>query len=249
MTTPCSRPCAYAHAHAQSVEQLRAHLLEGYACADTWLAIADLFDETYQQLYCLRRAAEIESDDEDLQLRYLSARLVANPDDGEASAAIHYIKVQQALRGHKTRAMRRRMPARSLGEILSEMRAVGEADLQRALANQRQLKQQGKPRLLGDLLISRRLLAPDTLARALIIQRNERADYGDNPQGLGEYLLAEGHISAHDLEIALTEQAKQRLAGREESIGQILQRQRGVNWAVIEHALQRQREDMIQAFR
>jgi hypothetical protein len=234
--------------HSQDVTVLREHLMSGAQCVDTWVALSKIFTAPEQRLYCLQRAVELLPEDEDLQLVYLSARLAADPKDVDAGDRLERLRVQRALRGHTARALRRRTPARSLGEILISLNMISEHDLRRFLNRQRELRRENRTMMLGDLLIAHGLLTPAALAHALTLQRQERADYGQMPHALGEYLVSEGYITDQDLALALAEQARLRQIDQNESIGKILIRQGRLTPAALQRALERQRQDSFASF-
>src|SRR5215213_6308069 len=95
----------------------------------------------------------------------------------------------------------------------------------------------------GDLLIERRLISPNMLARMLVAQLQERIDRrsGHAPQFLGEYLIAEHIITPAQLEAALEEQIELRLAGRQLALGNLLIRKKYLTTRTLQKVLDDQR--------
>ena len=92
------------------------------------------------------------------------------------------------------------------------------------LAEQRRGSLLVSDRRIGQLLLRRGLITPAKLAKALIIQQQERSRARTAPQVLGEYLVEHGYITAAQLEAVLTEQIRLDQQGKRYSLGQLLVR-------------------------
>jgi hypothetical protein len=241
----CRRPCPAVEAARGDTDLLRAHILSGAGCVDGWIALARLQSSADRRLDCLARAAALAQDDLDLQSEYLACRLAVYPNDRQAATQLEQLRVLQTLNGAAPSVFRRMQRVRSLGEILVDAGAISEHELRLLLNEQLRQTQSGRRSLLGDMLVANRRISPEELVGALMTQYRERLARGDMPQALGEYLVYEGYITPQALEHAIIEQIRLRLAKREESIGAILLRQRAVDQATIQRALQRQKDDAL----
>ena len=128
------------------------------------------------------------------------------------------------------------------------MRAISDTDLEVVLEEQDRLRRLGRPLLLGDLLVRRSKVAPETLARALTLQSRLRAVNGAVPRTLGEYLIARKHVTPDQLERALLEQIRLRASGAHEPLGEILLRHGVVDAAILQRAFQQHMHDAMTAF-
>lgn len=249
MQKTCPRPCPHAQRHARDMQALRSHLLESSGCTDTWVALAAVLTNPQHRLDCWQRAAMLEPEDDQIQEQYLQCRLEVDPNDQQARDTISQRNVERALQNYRAKIFLRMRPTRSLGEILVEMGAITEAQLDRALERQRSLKRSNKGLMLGDILVEMKLVTPAMLARALITQHQDRSEKGESPQALGEYLVAHGYISVQSLERALIEQTRLRQGGEKVSIGKVLLRLNMIDNATLTRALSQQTNDAFNSFR
>jgi hypothetical protein len=102
--------------------------------------------------------------------------------------------------------------------------------------------------MFGDVAIARGKVTPETLARALMTQIQQRIGNDAAPRALGEYLIASG-LPPERLEQALTEQIYLRRVGRRETLGEILIRRRWITRDQLERALAQQQHDALSLFR
>ncbi|MDW8212745.1 MAG: hypothetical protein RMJ55_04255, partial [Roseiflexaceae bacterium] len=136
----------------------------------------------------------------------------------------------------------------TLGSILVEMGAITAQELEWLLEEQAAVRRRGDQVMFGDVAVSRGKVTPETLARALMIQIQQRVSNDAAPRALGEYLIANG-LPPERLEQALTEQIYLRRIGRHETLGEILLRRRWVTRDQLERALAQQRQDAMSLFR
>ena len=248
MNHACSRPCPFVQRHRHDLIRLRDHLAEGHRCADAWIAIAHLVHEPWQRLDCLERACAIDPDDQNLQIARLEHYVVLHPDDAQAAEELREAKARRALERYKPRVFRHQDASQPIGAILRALRAISDTDLEVVLEEQDHLRRLGRPLLLGDLLVRRGKVAPETLARALTLQSRLRAVNGAVPRTLGEYLIAQGHVTPDQLECALIEQIRLRASGAHEPLGEILLRHGAIDAAVLQRAFQQHMHDAMTAF-
>ena len=132
---------------------------------------------------------------------------------------------------------------RLLGAYLLECRLITPEQLQAALCEQRSLKQHGRFVQLGDLLLQQGWVTPGMLSRALVAQIAEKIKCAGlaTPRFLGEYLLAEGQITTAQLEAALEEQMRLRMAGQRVALGSLLLRNNCIDTAKLHQILDQQR--------
>lgn len=222
----CPVPCAFVASHSNDMASIRKHLLEGNQCRDAWVALSKLVQDARQRKDCLERAAILAPDDEELQIAYLEARLAVQPDDVFAQQRLNEIRTMRLLSDVKTPYFHEQPKPRLLGDILVSIGAITEAELQAMLAEQRRESLLKSDRRLGQLLLKRGLITPAKLAKALIIQQQERSRARSAPQVLGEYLVERGYITATQLEDVLAEQIRLDQQGKRLSIGDLLVRMR-----------------------
>lgn len=244
----CSRPCPFVQRHRYDLFKLRDHLAEGCRCADAWVALAHLVPEPWQRLDCLKRASDIDPDDQNLRIAYLEHRVVVHPDDTHAAEELREAKARRALMRYKPRIFRYQDASQPIGAILRALQIVSDTDLEVALEEQEHLRRTGQPLLLGDILILRRKIAPEALARALALQSSIRAVNGAMPRTLSEYLIAKKHVTPEQLERALLEQIHLRISGTHEPLGAILLRHGVVDTDVLQRAFQHHMHDAMTAF-
>ncbi len=248
MRRVCSRPCPCVQRHRYDLFKLRDHLTEGHRCADAWVALAHLVPEPWQRLDCLERASAIDPDDQNVRIAYLEHYVVLHPDDEQAAGELRATKARRVLERYKPRIFRHQDASQPIGVILRALRAISDADLEVALEEQERLRRLGRPMLLGDLLVVRRKLAPEALARGLTLQSRIRAVSGATPRTLSEYLIARGHVTPDQLERALLEQIRLHTSGKHEPLGEILLRHGAVDATVLQRAFQQQMHDAMTAF-
>ncbi|MCU0495076.1 MAG: hypothetical protein MUD01_26100, partial [Chloroflexaceae bacterium] len=80
----------------------------------------------------------------------------------------------------------------------------------------------GTQRKLGQLLLDAGHISPLQLARALIMQQQERSRLRVAPQAFGEFLVDKGYIKVQTLEEALVQQLRYDEQNRRVMLGEIL---------------------------
>ncbi|MBO9324963.1 MAG: hypothetical protein J7463_05940 [Roseiflexus sp.] len=246
--TLCPRPCPTVAAVRNYFNALRDHLVTGHRCVDAWLALADIVTVPAYRLDCLARASALAPDDIELEIAYLEQRLIVDPGDTEASGALRAARAQRALMRHKPRIFKQMDASPTLGSILVQMGAITQQELEWLLEEQAAIRRRGEQMLFGDVAIARGKVTPETLARALITQIQQRIGNDAAPRALGEYLIASG-LPPERLEQALTEQIYLRQVGRRETLGEILIRRRWITRDQLERALAQQQHDALSLFR
>lgn len=232
----CPVPCLFVAQHQQDMASIRKHLLEGHQCRDAWLALSKLVDDPRQRKDCLERASILAPDDEELLIAYLEARLAVDPADRFAQQRLNEIRTMRLLSDVKTPYFHEQPKPRLIGDILVSIGAITEAELQEVLAEQRRGSLLVSDRRIGQLLLRRGLITPSKLAKALIIQQQERSRARTAPQVLGEYLVEHGYITAAQLEAVLTEQIRLDQQGKRYSLGQLLVRMNMLSKDEVERA-------------
>jgi hypothetical protein len=246
--TLCTRPCPAVAAMRSDFNSLRDHLAAGHRCVDAWLALADLVTVPAHRLDCLARASALAPDDIELEIAYLEQRLIVDPGDTEASGALRAARARRVLMGHKPRIFKQMDASPTLGSILVQMGAITQQELEWLLEEQAAIRRRGEQMMFGDVAIARGKVTPETLARALMTQIQQRIGNDAAPRALGEYLIASG-LPPERLEQALTEQIYLRRVGRRETLGEILIRRRWITRDQLERALAQQRQDALSLFR
>jgi hypothetical protein len=246
--TLCTRPCPAVAAMRSDFNSLRDHLAAGHRCVDAWLALADLVTVPAHRLDCLARASALAPDDIELEIAYLEQRLIVDPGDTEASGALRAARARRVLMGHKPRIFKQMDASPTLGSILVQMGAITQQELEWLLEEQAAIRRRGEQMMFGDVAIARGKVTPETLARALMVQIQQRIGNDAAPRALGEYLIASG-LSPERLEQALTEQIYLRRVGRRETLGEILIRRRWITRDQLERALAQQQQDALSLFR
>lgn len=232
----CPVPCLFVAQHQQDMASIRKHLLEGHQCRDAWLALSKLVHDLRQRKDCLERASILAPDDEELLIAYLEARLAVDPADRFAQQRLNEIRTMRLLSDVKTPYFHEQPKPRLIGDILVSIGAITEAELQEVLAEQRRGSLLVSDRRIGQLLLRRGLITPSKLAKALIIQQQERSRARTAPQVLGEYLVEHGYITAAQLEAVLTEQIRLDQQGKRYSLGQLLVRMNMLSKDEVERA-------------
>jgi hypothetical protein len=232
----CTHPCAIIAFNHTNLEKLRAHLLEGYQCLDSWLAMSQLVNDPRQRKDCLERAAVLAPENEQIQIAYLEAYLELEPNDIAVQRRLAEIRTMQLLSDVKTVHFHDKPRARLLGDILISIGAITGDELQEVLRTQNSGSVITTDRRLGQLLIKKGLISPSKLAKALIIQQQERSQLRIAPQVLGEYLVEQSYITPQQLELALAEQLRLDQKDQRLSLGQILVRLNMVSQARIDQA-------------
>ena len=201
-------------------------LLENPRYLPAWLSMSRLVDDPARQRECLERA------------------LALDPANEAARDGLETLRLKEMLASVQAPALITRDPQpRQLGAYLLDQGMISHEQLQDALREQRQRRQRGAPIQFGDLLIERRLISPNTLARMLVAQLQERVDRrsGHAPQFLGEYLIAEHVITPAQLEAALEEQIQLRLAGHKVALGNLLIHKKYLTHKTLQKVLDDQR--------
>ena len=174
-------------------------LIENPGYVPAWLSMSKLVDDPTRQRECLERV------------------LALDPHNEAARDGIETLRLKELLASvHAPVLIDRGPEPRQIGAYLIEQRVITHEQLQDALGEQRQRRMRGQAIQFGDLLIERRLISPNTLARMLVAQLQERVDRraGHAPRFLGEYLIAERIITPAQLEAALEEQIHLRMCWR-----------------------------------
>ncbi len=232
----CQVPCPFIALHSQDMASIRKHLLEGHQCRDAWVALSKLVQDARQRKDCLERASILAPDDEELQIAYLEARLAVDPADMFAQQRLNEIRTMRLLSDVKTPYFHEPPKPRLIGDILISIGAITEAELNEVLAEQRRGSLLVSDRRIGQLLLRRGMITPAKLAKALIIQQQERSRARTAPQVLGEYLVEKGYITAAQLEAVLTEQIRLDQQGKRYSLGQLLVRMHLMSKEAVEKA-------------
>lgn len=236
----CEFPCTDVAAHRNDLGHLRAHLLSGHQCLDAWLSLSRLVNDPQQRKDCLERAAVLAPENQEILVAYMEARLALNADDAAAKQRLSEIRTLQLLSDVKTVHFHEQPKARLLGDILLEIGAISPEELQRNLREQNSGSVIVADRRLGQLLLRKGLITPSKLARALIIQQQERSQLRLAPQVLGEFLVDKGYITPQQLEHALAEQLRLDQKGHRLSLGQILEGLNMISKEQIEQAAKEQ---------
>lgn len=248
MPDTCTQPCSFVREHLYDMLALRNHLLHHSGCVTAWIAMARLVPNLRYRLDCWQRAALLAPQNDDIQEGYLRCRLEVDPGDRQAREELSQRRVERALRNYRAKIFLRMRPSRALGEILLDMGAISDLQLEYALNHQRELKQRGTPMMLGDVMVALQMITPIMLAHALITQHRERLERGESAHVLGEYLVARGYIGLQDLEKALLEQTRLRQLGERPTIGDILIRQNAIDAATLDYALTQQTSDAYSSY-
>jgi hypothetical protein len=232
----CPIPCPIIAQHRDNMAKLRAHLVEGYQCLDSWLALSRLVNDPGQRRDCLERAAVLAPENQDIQEAYLEAVLTVEPGNKAAQTRLSEIRTMRLLSDVKTTHFHEQPRARLLGDILVAIGAITPGELREILRVQNNGTPITTDRRLGQLLLRQGLITPTKLAHALIMQQQERSRLRVAPQVLGEYLVDQGHITPQQLELALAEQLRLDQKGQRFSLGQILVRLNMISLSAVERA-------------
>lgn len=232
----CPNPCPMIAQQRNQIDALRSHLVSGYQCLDAWLALSRLVQDPRQRKDCLERAAVLAPTDTAIQEAYLEICLVVNPHDQLAQRRLNELNTLQILAGVRTSHFHEQPRARLIGDILLEMKEISPDELRTVLRNQSSGSVIAADRRLGQMLLREGLITPTTLARALIMQQQERSELRMAPQVLGEFLVDKGYISPQQLELALAEQLRLDQKNQHLSLGQILVRLNMITVPQIEQA-------------
>lgn len=216
--------------------KLRAHLVEGYQCLDTWLSLSRLVQDPRQRRDCLERAAVLAPENQDIQVAYLESVLVVEPENRGAQARLSEIRTMRLLSDVKTTHFHEQPRARLLGDILVATGAITPHELREILRVQNNGMPITTDRRLGQLLLRQGMITPSKLAHALIVQQQERSRLRVAPQVLGEYLVDQGYITTQQLELALAEQLRLDQKNQRFSLGQILVRLNMISASTVERA-------------
>ncbi len=120
----CTVPCPIIAQHRDNMARLRAHLVEGYQCLDSWLALSRLVNDPGQRRDCLERASVLAPENQDIQEAYLEAVLVVEPDNRAAQNRMNEIRTMRLLSDVKTTHFHEQPRARLLGDILLAIGAI-----------------------------------------------------------------------------------------------------------------------------
>ena len=215
------------HGDREAAYQLmRQALIENPAYVPAWLSMSKLVDDLARQRECLERA------------------LALDPRNEAARDGIETLRLKELLASVHAPVLVERGPApRQIGAYLVEQRIISREQLHEALNEQGQRRRRGEFIQFGDLLLERRWITPNTLARALVVQLQERVDRrgGHTPRFLGEYLIAEKIITPMQLEASLEEQIRLRLEGRRIALGNLLVRNQYLTARALQKVLDDQR--------
>lgn len=236
----CAYPCPIIANDREDIQVLRSHLLNGYQCLDAWLALSKLVQDPQQRKDCLERAAVLAPTDSVIQRDYLEACLAVNPNDPVAKQRIAELHTLQVLSDVKTTHFHDQPRARLLGDILLSIGAISQEDLRKVLRAQSNNSVIAADRRLGQLLLKQGAITPSKLARALIMQQQERSRLRMAPQVLGEFLVEKGYITPQQLELALAEQLRLDQKNHHLSLGQVLVRLNMITVPQIEQAAKEQ---------
>ncbi|HEU5100401.1 MAG TPA: hypothetical protein VFU22_15340 [Roseiflexaceae bacterium] len=211
--------------HATAYRLMCQALIENPAFVPAWLSMSKLVDDPTRQRECLERA------------------LALDPSNEVARDAIETLRLKDLLASVCAPVLIEHTPApRQIGAYLVEQQLISQAQLQEALIEQRR-RRSGDAIQLGDLLIERRWITSNVLARALVAQLQERIQRrtGSAPRFLGEYLIVENIITSAQLEAALDEQIRLRLQGQRVPLGNLLVRKQFLTARVLQKVLDDQR--------
>jgi hypothetical protein len=212
--------------HEAAYHLLRQALLEDPTFVPAWISMSRLVDDVGRQRECLERA------------------LLLDPQNDIAREAIETLRLKELLSSIHAPILAERAPQpRQIGAYLVEQRIISADQLQEALRDQGQRRRRGEFIQFGDLLLERGWIAPNTLARALVAQLQDRIarHSGQAPQFLGEYLIARGVITPAQLEAALEEQIRLRRAGKRVALGNLLVRNKYLTARALQQVLDDQR--------
>lgn len=209
---------------------LRQVLMDDPNCAPAWLWMSGLVVDTRQQRECLEQT------------------LILDPGCDLAREGLKLLQLRETLAGIPAAlpATSEHAPRR-LGEYLVAQGFVSEAQVEEALAEQQRRRLEWNERvLLGDILVQRGWLMPQTLAKTLLLQQRDQrgAVVAPLPQRLGEYLVVDGVITTGQLAAVLEEQAHLHKTGTSMMLGEILLRGGYVTPEVLNRALEQQRQDL-----
>jgi hypothetical protein len=232
----CPFPCPTIAGHRDSITTLRSHLVEGHQCLDAWLSLSRLVTDVRQRRDCLERAAVLAPENEEIQVSYLEAVLLVEPDNKAALTRLNEIRTLRLLSDVKTTHFHEQPRARLLGDILVASGAITPTELREVLKAQHNGMPITTDRRLGQLLLRQGMITPSKLAHALIMQQQERSRLRVAPQVLGEYLVEQNYITPQQLELALAEQLRLDQKNHRLSLGQILVRLNMISPALIERA-------------
>jgi hypothetical protein len=236
----CPYPCPIIATHRDNQALLRQHLLDGFQCLDAWLALSKIVESAQQRRDCLERAAVLAPDNQEVQIAYLESVLAVDPDNAIAQRRMAEFRTLQLLSDVKTTHFHEQPKARLLGDILIDIGAINEKELHKALKLQSGSTPLTTDRRLGQVLMRHNLVNPSKLARALIIQQQERSRLRQAPQVLGEFLVEKGYITPQQLEQALAEQLRLDQKNQRFSLGQLLVRMHMISQSQIEQAAREQ---------
>jgi hypothetical protein len=218
---------AVKHGDREKAYQLmRQALIENPAYVPAWVSMSKLVDDLARQRECLERA------------------LALDPRNEAARDGIETLRLRELLASVHAPALIDRGPEpRQIGAYLVEQQIISQEQLNDALAEQRTRRRRGEFIQFGDLLLERRWIAPNTLARALVAQLQERIAQrsGQAPRLLGEFLIAEKIITPMQLEAALEEQIRLRMGGRRLALGNLLIRKQYLTPKALQKVLDDQR--------
>jgi hypothetical protein len=216
---------------------LRNHLLQGHQCVESWLALSRLVATVAQRKDCLERAAVLVPEDQDIQMAYLETCLKLEPNNLSLQRRLQQLQVLSTLKNSDSRVFDRREDPRPIGDILVEQGLATREMISAALSRQRTHGGIMTPRL-GNMLLEGGYITPQSLARALIVQQQERSRMRVAPQAFGEFLVERGHLTAQQLEQALTEQIELDQRGQRLMLGELLVKLRYLKREKLASALQ-----------
>jgi hypothetical protein len=205
---------------------MRQVLLDDPTYAPAWFWMSRLVEDAGRKRECLERA------------------LALDPGLRPARDALESLRGQEPHTARQAARAAGREPPK-LGGYLIERGLITRDQLEVALMEQRNRRTWGKRVQLGDILISRGILTPQTLARLLVLQQCDKlqSNGGQRLDCLGEYLLVGKLVTAEQLEAGLAEQARLRQRGQYIVLGELLVRSGYLKLEPLERVLSRQRQD------
>ncbi len=233
----CQRPCPDIEGQQSNLNALRNHLLQGHQCVESWLALSRLVATVAQRKDCLERAAVLAPEDQEIQIAYLETCLKLEPNNLALQRRLQQLQVLTTLKTSETRVFDRRQDPRPIGDILVEQGLATRKMISAALSRQRTHNSITPPRL-GNMLLEDGYITSQDLARALIVQQQERSRLRVAPQAFGEFLVERGHLTAQQLEQALMDQIELDQRGQRLMLGELLVKLRYLRREKLASALQ-----------
>lgn len=235
-TRLCPRPCPQIVGQHHNMDALRTHLMQGHQCIDSWMALSQLVATVAQRKDCLERAAVLAPEDRQIQMAYLETCLALEPSNLTLQRRLQQLQVLNTLQSSESHVFGRREDPRPIGDILVEQGLASRETISAALSRQRTHGGITPPKL-GDVLLEGGHISAQELARALIVQQQERSRLRIAPQAFGEFLVQQGHLSAQELERALADQIRLDQRGQRMMLGELLVQMRYLKREILATAL------------